>query len=187
MTARSNAIWLIGLLGLAIAPASAHAGLNGDLVDVSAYYPDTSTLLSDGGVTTVGPSVEYPVGSFPAYQPTASVDLTNDQIIISGSFGQFLTGAFNGFGITVLSGSLITSAITDASSTLDPLSLAIVGNVLWVNFEGIPTSGITTAVIDVGTSSTVPESSTWAMMLMGFAGLGYARHRGRRSVVAAAL
>jgi hypothetical protein len=184
MTARSNAISLIGLLGLVIAPASAQAGLNGDLVDVSAYYPDTSTLYSDGGVTTVGPSVEYPVGSFPAYQPTASVDLTNDQIIISGSFGQFLSGTFNGFAIKVLSGSVITSDITDASSTLDPLSMTIVGNTLWVNFEGIPTSGTTTGVIDVGTSSTAPEASTWAMMLAGFVSLGFAGYRKARKTPA---
>jgi hypothetical protein len=32
----------------------------------------------------------------------------------------------------------------------------------------------------------VPEASTWAMMLLGFAGLGYAGYRGRRSAVAAA-
>jgi hypothetical protein len=39
----------------------------------------------------------------------------------------------------------------------------------------------------VGASpQTVPEPSTWAMMLLGFAGLGYLGYRGRRSTVAAA-
>jgi hypothetical protein len=33
----------------------------------------------------------------------------------------------------------------------------------------------------------IPEPSTWAMMLLGFAGLGYAGYRGRRSAIAAAL
>jgi hypothetical protein len=32
----------------------------------------------------------------------------------------------------------------------------------------------------------IPEPSTWAMMLAGFAFLGYAGYRGRRSAVAAA-
>jgi hypothetical protein len=32
----------------------------------------------------------------------------------------------------------------------------------------------------------IPEPSTWAMMLLGFAGLGYAGYRGRRSAVAVA-
>ncbi len=35
--------------------------------------------------------------------------------------------------------------------------------------------------------TTVPEPSTWAMLLLGFAGLGYAGYRARRSAVAAAL
>jgi PEP-CTERM motif len=32
----------------------------------------------------------------------------------------------------------------------------------------------------------VPEPSTWAMMLIGFAGLGFAAYRGRRKAVLAA-
>jgi hypothetical protein len=37
-----------------------------------------------------------------------------------------------------------------------------------------------------GSGSSAPEPSTWAMMLAGFASLGYAGYRGRRSTVAAA-
>jgi hypothetical protein len=33
----------------------------------------------------------------------------------------------------------------------------------------------------------VPELSTWAMLTLGFAGLGYAGYRGRRSAVASAV
>ena len=33
--------------------------------------------------------------------------------------------------------------------------------------------------------STVPEPSTWAMMLLGFAGLGFAFHRSRRKLATA--
>jgi hypothetical protein len=35
------------------------------------------------------------------------------------------------------------------------------------------------------TYTAAPEPSTWAMMLIGFAGLGYAGHRARRSALAA--
>ena len=38
----------------------------------------------------------------------------------------------------------------------------------------------------VGTSSTVPEPSTWAMMLLGFAGLGLAGYRKSRRIATAA-
>jgi hypothetical protein len=42
-------------------------------------------------------------------------------------------------------------------------------------------------ILDNVTLSTgIPEASTWAMMLLGFAGLGYAGYRARRTVAAAA-
>jgi hypothetical protein len=37
--------------------------------------------------------------------------------------------------------------------------------------------------IQLITSSAVPEPSTWAMMVMGFAGLGFAAYRGRRRAI----
>ena len=41
---------------------------------------------------------------------------------------------------------------------------------------------LTTSPVDPGIGSViaVPEASTWAMMLLGFAGLGYAGWRGSR-------
>jgi PEP-CTERM motif len=36
------------------------------------------------------------------------------------------------------------------------------------------------------TMTAVPEPSTWAMMLVGFGGLGFAAYRRRRGAVAAA-
>lgn len=47
------------------------------------------------------------------------------------------------------------------------------------------TTGQGTLVPLVNSVSAVPELSTWAMMLVGFAGLGLAGHRARRSVSAA--
>jgi hypothetical protein len=40
-----------------------------------------------------------------------------------------------------------------------------------------PTDTSLSQMMVVGTSTTVPEPSTWAMMLLGFAGLGYAGYR----------
>ena len=42
------------------------------------------------------------------------------------------------------------------------------------------------AVNSGGSITTVPEPSTWAMMLLGFAGLAYAGWRGSRRTAAAA-
>jgi hypothetical protein len=44
-------------------------------------------------------------------------------------------------------------------------------------------------VLDSGSSiagPSVPESSTWAMLLLGFAGLGYAGYRRRQKLAGAA-
>jgi hypothetical protein len=40
--------------------------------------------------------------------------------------------------------------------------------------------------VSVGTTSAIPEASTWAMMVLGFVGLGFAARRGRKAVVAIA-
>jgi hypothetical protein len=173
-------------VALLFTPVAADAGLTGDQVDVKVLFPDTATVFLDAGVTTVGPSVEYPVGSFTGYNDSASVDLTNDQIIFAGGFGQFFPSAFNGFEITVLSGPLITNAVPDAASTFDPVSLSIMGNELFVNFQGV-NAGVGTSIIDVTTAaSTIPEPSTWAMMALGFGALSLAGYRSRRRSVAIA-
>jgi PEP-CTERM motif len=65
----------------------------------------------------------------------------------------------------------------------------------FVGFEGLDPTGLsettfdqhsgtfsgTMAVVQIGTPPVVPEPSTWAMMLVGFAGLGYAGYRTRKA------
>ena len=43
----------------------------------------------------------------------------------------------------------------------------------------------TMAIIQIGTPPATPEPSTWAMMLIGFGGLGFAAYRARKSAKAA--
>ena len=52
-----------------------------------------------------------------------------------------------------------------------------------VNFYGF--SGISFILIKLTSSSTVPEPSTWTMLILGFAGVGYLAYR-RRSPAALA-
>jgi hypothetical protein len=74
------------------------------------------------------------------------------------------------------------------------------GNVAgaFVGWEGLDASGLAETTFDnhtgaetgvladifVGVPSTVPEPSTWAMLLIGFGGLGFAGYRARRSAIA---
>ena len=97
----------------------------------------------------------------------------------------FQPGSFDGFIMTVLSGPTVTSAVADASSGFFPVGLAIVGNQLQINFQGVAgnlNASPLSSLIDVSTSSAVPEPSTWAMMLLGFAGLGFAFGQSRRKL-----
>jgi hypothetical protein len=52
-------------------------------------------------------------------------------------------------------------------------------------FAGFPTAGFWTATFP-STGPAVPEPSTWAMMLLGFAGLSFASYRASRRAAAAA-
>jgi len=159
---------------------SAQAGLDGSTVDVAAYYPSSSSIYQDGGVTTVGATVEYPYGTFPSYNGDISVDVTDTQMIISNPQGtSFLSAAFNGFILTVLSGPTITSATVDGSSAFDPTALTVVGgDEILVNFEGVTESG-GDSVIDFTTAaaSTPDGGLTVAMLGSVMAGLGLIRRK----------
>jgi len=59
-----------------------------------------------------------------------------------------------------------------------------------VNYGGfgvaVATSAETLAYVAVGVTATVPEPSTWAMMILGFAGLGFAGYRQSRKAATVA-
>jgi hypothetical protein len=55
--------------------------------------------------------------------------------------------------------------------------MSIVGNTLEVNFAGLTFAPGSQLVLDVGPVAAVPEPSTWAMMVLGFFGLGFMAYR----------
>lgn len=72
--------------------------------------------------------------------------------------------------------STYTTSLT-ATDTSETLSFLAYGNL------PVPPFAL---VSDVSLTGTVPEPSTWALMLLGFGGLGYAGFRSRRRTIAAA-
>ena len=74
-----------------------------------------------------------------------------------------------------INGALGDANFSSATFWLDPGVNVITGQ-----FLGVITEGDMNFIAESGV---VPESSTWAMMLLGFAGLGYAGYRARRSAV----
>jgi hypothetical protein len=109
-----------------------------------------------------------------------------------------VTGAFifhdvnQGLAVIAFAGTDINAATTFLSITVDNPNLTLNGVADQFNaldngspFAGFPTAGFWTASFPTGT--TVPEPSTWTMMLLGFAGLGFAGYRASRKSVAVAV
>ena len=160
---------------------SAHAGLIGADVQASAtVLQPTSSVTESGASTTVGPGVEYPLGSFADY--SESIDITDNQIIIT-TFTTSATGydpaLFNGFVLAF--GIPILSAAPDvALSDYLPVTVSIgPDNVIQLNYEGV--SGITNgqrSVIDIETAA-VPEPAS--LTLFGVPLIMFLRARRRRA------
>jgi hypothetical protein len=73
----------------------------------------------------------------------------------------------------------------------NPIRAFVLGDSLYVNWEGAGGGQVgdsITMIFSVGNPvSAVPEPSTWAMMLIGFAGLGFVFRQSRRTASSAAL
>jgi hypothetical protein len=156
-----------------------------------------NVLLGSLGVNTDINDRTAPIGIFAGYDPTNPVINVSVNAATPPVLGSFSSDTFVAF-------SLQTSAHADsypgASADLivnfqDPFSLPTSGPVF--NFfdptTGLPLTGITANSSDgcivnnafmcgsITSPGSVPELSTWAMMLAGFAGIGLAGwRRGRR-------
>ena len=149
--------------------ASAKAGLLGSVVNVSAYFPNTSTIFEAGSNVTVSSAIEYPADSFLQYDRFAQIDITDNQVIIKNTLNMpasFNSALFNGFVLTIISGPTISSAVVDPSSQADPVWIAVVtGNKLYVNFEGETVAAGASTIIDI---NPIPEPSTMSLVGLGF-------------------
>ena len=167
----------------AICAAPASATLVGATVDVTARYPNTTSIYTDPGTRIVSDSaIEYVAGSFPNYNSSWQVDVFGDHIDITDALSTglpFGVAAFNGFVLDVISGPAILSASIDGSSTIIPVSANVSGGNLFINFSGVSQQRGGTARINFTTAGggAVPEPATWAMMLVGFGAMGTALRR----------
>jgi hypothetical protein len=145
---------------------------------------DATSLNLDGSVIVVsGLGVGDGSGLAPANTIAVSpTDIVFGDVSAADPVTKSWTGTFGAFTETLTAVSLIDRGSPNA------LTVELTGTVTGGSFHGVPVTMIIDAtqsggpgnVISVSgsnSSSVIPEPSTWVMMVLGFAGLGYAAVR----------
>ncbi|MGO9419081.1 hypothetical protein [Roseiarcus sp.] len=153
-----------------------------------------------------GSSQNFPFPTVPSTSPLnyvldslseTYVSVSDNQITITNNlsapfcFTSQCTGPFSGFGFYFSSGVDITKVTASGPSDFLPISggLSCTPTSIIVNLNGDSPQVGDKLILDVYFSGSGPialETSTWAMMLIGFAGLGFAAYR-RTGVLARAV
>src|SRR6185295_1985759 len=155
------AIVIAGLAGI-----DAHAvGLDGKTVAIGVYTTRFGplTLASNTATATVGPSVEFPVGSLMSIVTSnvipVSIDLAPTTIDFHYPNGAQATAtSFNGymFNFPDLGVPGITAVSVDPLSTLSPVAFSFTADAVSVNVEGLSIPSNTDIILDI-TVAAVPE------------------------------
>ena len=155
-------------------------------IPISATF--TLNAHSISAATTVGPAPDI----VQAYAGSFSI-IGGGINYLSGTFSDAIFGSGSGLVVTASNPSP-TESVTFTSDVIAPSLLTAFDRAASLSFTDVtPDASIVLGTLnsfksDVSGdfSSTVPEPSTWAMMLLGFVGLGYAGFRKARSAISIA-
>jgi hypothetical protein len=151
------------------------------------------TILDYNGPsgTTNSPLPIVPVNYIPDNLTQTTVSVGDTQITITNNAaGLFCpnagctAGEFSGYVFTFTGAPDITKVLVDSASSPDfspvlPGGLSFTATSITVNVNGDNLAVGDKLILDVtaGSAPVVPEPSTWAMLLLGFAGLGFVGYR----------
>jgi hypothetical protein len=142
---------------------------------VNGNVPTGFSNYTSGGltVTIAEPAIEF------GFNDTANFDTVNitaTQIIITDvRTGPLASVASSSpFKIT-LTDTSFPDGITQLSNSFDSSAFTLSGSTFTFNSFGTSQPATYTAVFDF--AAAVPEPSTWAMMILGFAGIGFMAYR----------
>ena len=173
-----------------LAPTAANpatVNLIGDLIFADEFFPCATCEATDASFTvnpfTVGPNVETSLSPDQMVN-FIGVDFDASSLVFTVCCDlAFNPGAFNGPEFFILSGNPFGDVVSVSSPPGQPVAAFVSGGVLFVNWQGDSFLANDTTTITFGLSA-VPEPSTWAMMLLGLAGLGFAFRNSRRKAAA---
>jgi hypothetical protein len=138
---------------------------------VNGNVPDGfSNKLGGTTVTVSEPAIEF---GFTDIVNFDTVNITATQIIITDVRSGPCISCGAPFTIT-LTDTSFSDGITELSSSFDS-SASLSGSTFTFQSNGTTQDGTYTAVFDI--AAAVPEPSTWAMMILGFAGIGFMAYR----------
>jgi hypothetical protein len=157
----------------AFGPGNAAAAnlLSGD-VDIVNYYPSLSTPYNNGIglVEGSGPTASPVHLSNGGYYFTFAADTLTFVNDYCCAWSDVPPGGWGGFVLTFSGVPDISNVVNDSSSTLTLTSLTFNSDTIWMEYVSTPRYIGAFTTLDV--SFATPEPSTWAMLIMGFAGLG---------------
>ena len=179
---------LTAIIGLGVGSACAST-LIGDTVTASYLFPSNSSVFGSSNILVQAPFPELTCsaggpGVCSAFAEPATFNIQALSITLSEQAGSaYSAGAFNGLefsnlnfggGATLTGFTLNTNlaGLTPADVSFTPTSIEF--NAQGLSFE----SGDYFVTLNLITStSAVPEPSTWAMIILGFAGIGFMTYR----------
>ena len=175
---------LIGVaLAISLVSTAAHAGLNGDTVNVKYYFPNSSSVYQDLGTQVVDSS-----GAVFNFMGYFSLNVSDTQIkAYDFVFSSYWTPSpFNGFVVTNLTNSFSGGYTVDPSTTMSGLTNPNVTlmspNSVGVNWNGLSFNEKT--VVTLNAVSAVPEPETYALMLAGLGLVGTIARRRKQALAA---
>jgi hypothetical protein len=186
---RSMLAGVSALILMGSASANAAVSLVGTDVTISYLFPTATQVFG----TTILPITTDPTtldclasgsGVCSAFVENAAITIGADSFtVVENSGNSYATAAFNGVEFSNLDfgpGEKITgfSLLTNLSG-LTPADISFTSDSIKYNASGLSFEN-SPYFITLTVTTAVPELSTWAMLLLGFAGLGFAGYRKSR-------
>ncbi|HEX4739824.1 MAG TPA: PEPxxWA-CTERM sorting domain-containing protein [Caulobacteraceae bacterium] len=168
-------------LAASLAAGSAFAaGFTGDTVDGAYHFPDTSTVVLDGGGAVAPTSFFFSTG---LPNTTATVGATQITLSFDAGGGTFNPASFSGVVITDLTEADITGVTLDPSTSVPGFTasdLSFTSDSVSLNLQGLGVPSANDIVVADVSFGGVPEPASWALMLLGVGAVGGALRLSRR-------